>query len=94
MHHRAAVNRNILAGRKAAVVGEQPDDRAGDISGFQIAGNRLIFERAGNAWPQRGERAATVTGVRSTGRYLDALIREGDGKWRIRERLALGDMPR
>jgi 3-phenylpropionate/cinnamic acid dioxygenase small subunit len=33
-------------------------------------------------------------GVRSTGRYLDQLVRGSDGRWRIRERLALGDMPR
>jgi 3-phenylpropionate/cinnamic acid dioxygenase small subunit len=33
-------------------------------------------------------------GVRSTGRYLDDLVRGADGRWRIRERLALGDMPR
>jgi 3-phenylpropionate/cinnamic acid dioxygenase small subunit len=33
-------------------------------------------------------------GVRSTGRYLDELERGPDGRWRIRERLALGDMPR
>ena len=33
-------------------------------------------------------------GVRSTGRYLDELVRGEDGRWRIRERLALGDMPR
>jgi hypothetical protein len=33
-------------------------------------------------------------GVRSTGRYLDDLLRGSDGRWRIHERLALGDMPR
>lgn len=33
-------------------------------------------------------------GVRSTGRYQDELERGADGRWRIRERLALGDMPR
>jgi 3-phenylpropionate/cinnamic acid dioxygenase small subunit len=33
-------------------------------------------------------------GVRSTGRYADELVRGEDGRWRIRERLALGDMPR
>lgn len=33
-------------------------------------------------------------GVRSTGRYLDELVRGPDRRWRIRERLALGDMPR
>ena len=33
-------------------------------------------------------------GVRSTGRYYDTLVRGEDGRWRIRERLALGDMPR
>jgi 3-phenylpropionate/cinnamic acid dioxygenase small subunit len=33
-------------------------------------------------------------GVRSTGRYLDELVRSAEGRWRIRERLALGDMPR
>ncbi len=33
-------------------------------------------------------------GVRSTGRYLDDLVRGSDGRWRIHERLALGDMPR
>jgi 3-phenylpropionate/cinnamic acid dioxygenase small subunit len=33
-------------------------------------------------------------GVRSTGRYQDELVRGPDGRWRIRERLALGDMPR
>jgi 3-phenylpropionate/cinnamic acid dioxygenase small subunit len=33
-------------------------------------------------------------GVRSTGRYLDEVVRGEDGRWRIRERLAIGDMPR
>jgi 3-phenylpropionate/cinnamic acid dioxygenase small subunit len=33
-------------------------------------------------------------GVRSTGRYHDELVRGSDARWRIRERLALGDMPR
>jgi 3-phenylpropionate/cinnamic acid dioxygenase small subunit len=32
--------------------------------------------------------------VRSTGRYLDELVRGDDGRWRIHERLAMGDMPR
>jgi ketosteroid isomerase-like protein len=33
-------------------------------------------------------------GLRSTGRYRDTLVRCDDGRWRIAEREATGDMPR